>query len=67
MSYHIRHAILGKIITHLPITQHGDDAGKGVVGVEVIFVPVPEDTVSTASYMKVQDAHVSRKIPIPVK
>jgi hypothetical protein len=48
MSYHIWQAVLGKIITRLSITKHGDDAGKGVVGVEIIFVAVPRDTVSIA-------------------
>jgi hypothetical protein len=68
LANHIRHTIFGKIITRLPIALHGNDTREWVVGVNIIFVSMPWDTVSNASlYMEVQNPHVSRKIPSPVK
>jgi hypothetical protein len=68
LSDHSRHAVLANVVTCLPIALHGNDAGKMEVGIQVILVAVASYEVSSDSRnMERSSAHVSRKIPSPVK
>lgn len=44
LADHIRHTILSKVVAGLSISIHGDDAREGIIGMDVIFVSMDDES-----------------------